>query len=493
MAHAGVLKVPTGDGSALAVPPAGALPGLAAANRARLDSAAVKVDGVPLGVLRRAAREEAVEAAKRYLAERGEPLPAVSTGAPVVATGHQPELFHPGVWVKNFALARLAAQTQSAALNLIVDNDTLKSSFLRLPTWEGDAPAAVRLARVPFDTAGREEPYETRRVADAGAFASFAGRVAESGGNWGYDPMLDRIWPAVAAAPADEPIGARFAAARRTVERSWGVHNLELPVSRLAETAAFRQFACQILRDLPRFAESYNRAVRAYRAANGVRSLNHPAPELARRGGAYEAPFWRAGPGGRVKAFHTPGTAPDFESLRPRALTLTLFARLVLSDVFLHGIGGGKYDEATDLIIADYFGVEPPAFQVLSATVHLPLPRAATPDRPARWHAAQERDAHWNPQRHLAVDAGAGPLAARREQLLASRPETQTGRRRRFRALQAVCAELRPYAGEAIRRHAAAGDAAARAEADRALLTRRDYSWVLYPESTLKAALGAFA
>ena len=34
--------------------------------------------------------------------------------------------------------------------------------------------------------------------------------------------------------------------------------------------------------------------------------------------------------------------------LRTRALTTTLFARLVLSDMFLHGIGGAKYDQVTD-------------------------------------------------------------------------------------------------------------------------------------------------
>ena len=32
--------------------------------------------------------------------------------------------------------------------------------------------------------------------------------------------------------------------------------------------------------------------------------------------------------------------------VRSRALTNTLFARLFLCDLFIHGIGGGKYDEA---------------------------------------------------------------------------------------------------------------------------------------------------
>ena len=486
------LKAPRADGAVLASPPGDALPSLVEASRVRLSAAAVKIDGVPLGAYRHAAQAEAIRLARRYLTDRGEPLPPPG-GPSVVATGHQPELFHPGVWVKNFALNRLARETGSTALNLVVDNDTIKSTYLKLPTWLGERPAGVRLARASFDAPGREEPYETRRVLDPGLFASFADRIAGMTENWGYTPLLQKVWPSVAGSPADEPIGERFAAARRRVEREWGVHSLELPVSRLSESVAFRQFACQILRDLPRFAECYNRAIRAYRKANGVRSLNHPAPELTRRGGELEAPFWRANDAGREKAFHTPGETPRMENLRPRALTLTLFARLALSDLFLHGIGGGKYDEVTDLIIADYFKLEPPAFQVLSATYHLPLPRAEASERDSRWHVARERDAYWNPQRYLESGTAVAELLAEREQLLASSPETQSGRRRRFRALRSVCERLRPSAQAAIRREADAAEVAKRGELDRAILSRRDYSWVLYPESVLQTALGAFA
>jgi len=53
--------------------------------------------------------------------------------------------------------------------------------------------------------------------------------------------------------------------------------------------------------------------------------------------------------------------------VRSRALTNTLYARLFLSDLFLHGIGGGKYDELTDELIRRFYGVEPPAFLILSA------------------------------------------------------------------------------------------------------------------------------
>ena len=61
--------------------------------------------------------------------------------------------------------------------------------------------------------------------------------------------------------------------------------------------------------------------------------------------------------------------------VRPRALITTMYARLVLSDLFIRGIGGAKYDELTDLIIRRFFGIEPPAYITATATFRLPIER----------------------------------------------------------------------------------------------------------------------
>ena len=53
---------------------------------------------------------------------------------------------------------------------------------------------------------------------------------------------------------------------------------------------------------------------------------------------------------------------------RPRAVVTTMFSRLVLSDIFLHGVGGARYDRLTDVIIERFFGIPAPGFVVASAT-----------------------------------------------------------------------------------------------------------------------------
>ena len=63
---------------------------------------------------------------------------------------------------------------------------------------------------------------------------------------------------------------------------------------------------------------------------------------------------------------------PDLK-LRPCALMTTMYARLVLSDLFLHGIGGGKYDQLGDMIMRSFFMITPPQIMVISATVQCPV------------------------------------------------------------------------------------------------------------------------
>ncbi len=473
-------KAPTANGAVLAEPGFDALPPLVEANRRVLNRGDVVVGGLPLRELRAMARREAVAAAREFMGEAspGMAIPGLSPDVPLILAGHQPELSHPGVWVKSFALNRLARQVGGVPLNLVVDNDTLKSASLRFPTWDDRDPASVRLQNVPFDDFAAEVPYEDRGVLNRDLFESFADRAASLCNAWGFAPLLPAAWGCVLAAPGT--VGERFAAARRCFEREWGCDNLELPVSRLAGTEAFARFVNHLLADLPRFREVYNAAVQRYRDANGIRSRSHPVPDLH----PGEAPFWGPrgpdGRRGRVTATH-----PDPATLRPRALTLTLFARVCLGDFFVHGIGGGKYDEVTDAIVRDYFGVEPPAYQVLSATLHLPVPTfpAREPEVRAAWHTA--RDLHWNPQRHLPADVAA-ELRGEKAALAAAEPADHRDRVQWFHDLRHVTEALRPLLGERAG-EAERGLATAREQAAaNASLLRRDFAWVLYPEGVLR-------
>src|SRR5205085_2214936 len=97
-----VPRAPAEDGAVVCEPPLSEVGRLLAENRRRLDFA-----DRAWADLRRDARRAAFEAARDYLRRGGEPLPEWN-GERLILAGHQPELFHPGVWVKSFALHGLA-------------------------------------------------------------------------------------------------------------------------------------------------------------------------------------------------------------------------------------------------------------------------------------------------------------------------------------------------------------------------------------------------
>jgi hypothetical protein len=525
------LRAPGQDGAVLASPPLEQVGTLLEENRRRLAPGPALL-GYDWQELRQRARETAVAAARDYLHKAGEPLPP-SDPSSLLLAGHQPEFFHPGVWVKNFALQGLARRHGATALNLVVDNDTVKTTALHLPVMVVPPPPIedfhpTRVA-VPFDRWGPQVPYEERIVQEEDLFASVPERIPQS---WGYTPLLPDFWTEMLHQARRTPLlGERCAAARRSLERRWGCHNLEVPLSQVCRTEPFAWFACHLLAHLPDFHRLYNTAVHAYRERQGIRSPNHPVPDLGSSGEWLEAPFWawRAGQRRRARllarrtaagvelrageevlpALPLPGSGDGREAvgawldgerqgwkLRSRALTTTLYARVFLGDLFLHGIGGGKYDELTDELIRGFYGLEPPAFVVLSATLLLPLPHYPATAPACGDLSLAVRDLHCNPQRHLegagAVDEEMRHLARAKQEWIERPARTRPERRERFRMLRRLTRDLR--ARLAVREKALRADRR-RCETElhaNAILSRRDYPFCLYPESQLRPFCTSF-
>src|SRR5262249_4351477 len=160
---------------------------------------------------------------------------------------------------------------------------TVKSTALHFPVLREPLPPVRAFqpyrAAEPFDDRRAEEPYEERTVQDEALFASLPGRVRLG---CGFEPLLSEFWTeAMRAAQRAPLVGERFAAARRVLERRWGCHNLELPVSRICDSEPYAWFACDLLTNLPRLHAAYNASVHEYRERYGLRSTSHPVPDLS--------------------------------------------------------------------------------------------------------------------------------------------------------------------------------------------------------------------
>jgi hypothetical protein len=449
--------VPRGDRQAYVHPPVGELPALVRRNRRHAAAWNFPFAGRPVREFRAAARAEIMDLARAYARPWGFAADrAWAEPQPIILTGHQPPPFHPGVWIKNFLAGRLARSVGGAALNLVVDNDEARGQVLRAPERSagGVRAAEVELAAPAADPAFEEQPPSALRpqaLHDLSAVLTPPSAEA-----------CRRFWAHLAAAvPQAASLAEALSAARRRLEEEVGLRNGELPVSQLADTQSFRLFAAEMLRRHEDLFAAHNAALAEYRRAYRERSAAQPVPDLARDGPRVEMPLWawRAGEMrrhvwaepcgggdlavyagrervGRVPAGDlegAPTVAAHLEAwrragwkLRPRALTLTLFARLAVADTFIHGLGGALYEKITDGIFERLLGVRPPEIVLASCTVRLPLDTFPATERDLDAARRAVRDARYNPDRRLPEAVRARPdvraLIEEKGRLLADMP-----------------------------------------------------------------------
>lgn len=438
------LRAPRNHGQRLIDPPLSSVATLVAENQAN-SSFATDLLGKSCSAIAIMARRDLLAAARRYTAAyRDVATPPLDPDAPLVLTGHQPTLFHPGVWFKNFVLDHIAKQLNATAVNLLIDNDVAQQAAIRVPTGNMRAP---RLETVAYDRPQPGVPFEECHLLAPELFASFGERAAELVRPFSPDPLVAQLWPlAEQAARRTQHVQQCLAEARHRIEHAWGLDTLELPLSEVCGQPAFRCFMSHLLVHAGRFRDVHNDALNEYRRVNRVRSRTHPVPELARQDDWLETPFWiwtsdhplRRSLFVRQADGHTDlsdlhdvtlrdvplkrtGSSDDAVSffaaqeqagikIRPRALMTTMFSRMFLSDLFIHGIGGAKYDELTDALVQRFFGRSAPNFLVVTATAHLPIPRDPVSPNDIRKLRQLAREYRFHPERHLETTPVTKPL-----------------------------------------------------------------------------------
>jgi hypothetical protein len=540
------IRAPQGDGEVLIEPPLAKLQRVLDENLKRIT--VIPPDyGYHYETECYNARQQLVRAAVEYTRQYSNATEIANyTDDPnLVVAGHQPELFHPGVWLKNFVLDRCGYLPNTVAINLIVDNDVADRTSVRIPVGDLDRP---QFEEVPIDEPGHRIPFEERKIVSTDALQSFPSRLRDhfEPSQWfkGRSSLVaDHLWEHVEQPHREVgrislPLGEWLAQARHRLEQQLGLQTLELPLSQIAQSISFRKFALRILLDLPRFVEIYNRSLAEYRAVNKIRSNSHPVPALVADGEWLEAPFWiwttdspqrkrlfaRNRSVGSDDTFielsdrdaihfdlHTSiyhgGSLTDelkhLESrgikIRPRALITTMYARLFLSDLFIHGIGGAKYDELTDAIIRRFFGIEPPAFMTVTGTVRLPIPRPDVSAADVRNVKQLIREIRFHPEKFVndaspAIRESATQFAAKKAELLRQHQFHFRGASaEQFRALDDLNQQLHVLLTDVEIRLRDELKERERDYQTNRLLGSREFSFVLHPADELPEQLKRMA
>ena len=425
------LKVPRENNTFLCIPPAGNAQGMLRHNQSRNDRQPLANWVRPLQTL---ARNQALQAARVYTSTYA-PESVFNSGTEpsnLVVGGHQPELFHPGVWFKNILLSKIAQSTSSNSLHVIIDHDLARSDAIRVPAQStstmdsyehgiGYAKGELYQKSISLpirSDSGNRLPWHltltegsdlerwseaVEQIADALASCGVFGSIAQD-----RFPLLSECISKC------KNLSDAFSQFRHRIEIEHGVSNLEVPIGSICDASAFGRFVHHCVADASSLWSIYNRCRSEYRQRHSIRNQAQPVPELLQEDGMLELPFWiyqrdvasfmdrkrlwlvvdssqssdeyqladHPDPAQRTILMSLPKDPKQVDlawsrwvdegvCIRPRALMTTLFLRCFVADLFVHGIGGGAYDELTDAIIFSWLGMEPPEYITCSASLHL--------------------------------------------------------------------------------------------------------------------------
>src|SRR5262245_58153499 len=93
-------RAPRGEGEVLCDPAWSELAGVVQRNRQISVANGVAISSSDLQSWSAQAREQLLGMAFNYSVRYRDHLPSIDRAAPIVMAGHQPQMFHPGVWFK---------------------------------------------------------------------------------------------------------------------------------------------------------------------------------------------------------------------------------------------------------------------------------------------------------------------------------------------------------------------------------------------------------
>lgn len=453
-------------------------------------SAQLRFDPAPSGWESLVRRGTVPPFARAFRAQMG--LPA---DGPIVLSGHQAELWHPGILAKHLAAAALATKIGGAAAWVVVDHDVPHEIVLRSPAR--DAEGRLVRKKLPL----LNEADAARSTGWIGPLAPAAWSAADAALPT-LAARLEAIRTALDAAKGEKSWAAQVTAATQRLLPP-GVPPLA-PVfaTRLRQTDLLRAAVRAMARDAAGAIASYNDAARMAPDAE-LRPLD------AARG---ELPLWRIDARGTRKrvlaseltAENKAGAAnagESFDGLMPRALLMTALLRLAGCDLFVHGAGGFVYDRAMEQWHRGWLGkaLEPVTggsggssggvlapMVLASATLRLPLEARGVPEpdaiRAALWRAHHARH---DPADPSASDTDA---AARKRELVAminERKQRGESSAAEFRALQDVLDAYRRRHAGTLQRLSHEATALRAQSAQASVIDDRTWSFALHEPLSL--------
>ncbi len=407
----------------------------------------------------------------------------LTPGVPIVMSGHQPWFWHPGILAKRLAARAWSAAHGAQAAWLTVDQDALWPWTLEVPASTSQGVLAahkVHLASEQPPSPVSEQPAQRVSIdTDALRAKGCSREIAE---------RLEALCAAINVEQAAPSAAMQIERAMRSLT---GDALPSISARSLLSLPACRARLEHMLDDPRACCEAYNRAVATHGGAR----------PLAQQGDDWELPLWRIASGRRelVHASDLRTAQSDsslFDELAPKALLLTALVRLDICDLFIHGLGGGAtagrdgYDRATEAWVQNWLGASLAPAVAVSADLRLQL--ATTTDAASSLPTRDDLDravhrAHTSASNPEHV--GDAERSKRKRALVEAieQSDSRTERARLFREMHDLLDEHQDVHAEALHGLRAHAEDLRQRQGNRAIAMRRDWPWMLYPQSALDA------
>lgn len=450
------------------------------------------------------------------------------TNRPVVMTGHQAEWWHAGILTKALAADAVAQKCDGSTACIIVDQDDHDPGTLRVPVVRSGAGSEDQVGEVSWRLRASSSGAASLPTGRMAMFDDILSPVLESSGGSRTVPAAESVEEGVSR------LVAALARARETAERGecadtpnlasqigFSLVELATPylrsapsrilATRLSRLEAFGALVRRMIDDPRACIWAYNDAVARHPHAGVARLTAPQGPASPSDWDRAELPLWAletaiGSARRRVDVREARRLLMERpETLVPRALLMTGFLRLHVCDLFIHGLGGERYDPITEEWLGAWLGEELAPTTTATATLLLEMSRApkarvVTPTDVARAKWARHRARH-DPAMLAVTEPSDRSISAQKQALLSEMKELRRARRkpgaageaarresaRAYRALHALLEPWRESRREALR---ALDDRADRLQAEAQMHTlRADRTWffAFHPEERLRA------
>jgi len=517
------------------------IPGLIDLNKERFKSYEFNINGIPFYQFREQVRSDTLKKAGEYSEKflslcsnlniaGTEKLPCVkdfySPEKDIIQTGHSPAITHPGVLIKHSLVNSIAKKVNGIGINMVVDNDAGNDNCLNIPDINGSDSS---VEKIKYHPGLRNLAFEEIRYTDPTQLLGFQESVLKFLHNPGMKETFDNFMNvAITLSGETLQFSDLFTFARHAFLTRFGISNLEVLVSHISETDPFLNFFLHITANLKCFVDIYNTKLREYRKLKKISSKANPLPDLMEKGFVVEMPFWmwkRNEPRKSlfasiandnrisiicenkiVEHFDFDGRSRSTKNLqnlekmktlisngikiRPKAIANTVYSRMFFSDLFIHGIGGAKYDLITDEIIREFFGVEPPEYATISATLYLPYKPFDISDEDINKRKHAVKDMGYNPDRYasrgIMKDAGMISLINEKKDLISRGASDSKEKHLTFDRIKQLNSLMKDKISPLIKKSENEIADLEKKLSYNSIVTNRNYPFCLYPEAMLR-------